>query len=355
MRVTLVCGPCPPGACGVGDYTGCLANALNAIAIETDVLSCGNWRLYNSFSVYRTLLRLNPDIVHIQYPSLGFGTNLGPQAFALLHSCVVTLHEASQAHILRKLALFPFSIRSKHLIFPSECERDFAMRWAPWVSPVSSVIGVPSNIKRAVLQPARMVNEIVYFGLIMPHKGLEEVMRLGELIKVSGLPLRIRIMGTVPARHTWYFEALRSKSSQLPIVWENGLGEEEVAGRLAASAVAYLPYPDGASERRASLKAALINGVAVVTTRGSQTPSDLEGAVSFVHTAEEALVAVSILLKSSEERSRLTGKGIQYASQYTWERIAERHAAVYDRVLVRRGGREVLPFQNASRGASSSL
>ena len=159
----------------------------------------------------------------------------------------------------------------------------------------------------------------------------------------------------VPTKHTWYFEALRSESSQLPIVWENGLGEEEVEGRLAASAVAYLPYPDGASERRASLKAALINGVAVVTTRGPQTPSDLEGAVYFVRTPEEALVAVSMLLKSSEERGRLTGKGIQYARQYTWERIAEQHAAVYDQVLVRRRGREVLPFKNASRGASSSL
>jgi len=333
VRVTLVCGPCPPGACGVGDYTQCLADALNAIAIEAHVLSSGNWRLHNSFLVYRSLRLLNPDLVHIQYPSVGFGTNLGPQAFALLQRCVITLHEARQTRILRKVALFPFSIRSKYIIFPSEFERSFATRWAPWISRISSVVGVPSNIKAAVLPAARAVNEIVHFGLIMPNKGLEEVIKLGALIQASGVPLRIRIIGTVRAKYASYFEALRSKSSHLPIVWENGLDNKQVEDRLAASAVAYLPYPDGASERRASLKAALINGVAVLTTHGPQTPPDLDGSVRFVQTPEQALVAASNLLESQEERGRLTRKGMQYARQYTWERIAEQHSAVYDQVL----------------------
>jgi len=268
---------------------------------------------------------------------------------ALLRSCVITLHETSQAHILRKLALFPFSIRPKCIIFPSEFERRFATRWVPWISGVSSVIAVPSNIEAAVPHPARTINEIVNFGLIMPKKGLDDVMTLGALIQSSGLPLRLRVIGTTPARHRRYFASLRSKASALPIVWEHDLTEEQVADRLASSSVAYLPYPDGASERRASLKAALINGVAVITTRGAHTPTDLEGSVRFCQTPEEALAAARTLLDSAEERARLVKRAVQYVRQYTWEVIAELHSAVYKDVLSRKCSRGT---QNTGVGRS---
>jgi glycosyltransferase involved in cell wall biosynthesis len=189
----------------------------------------------------------------------------------------------------------------------------------------------------------------------MPNKGLEEVIKLGALIQVSGLPLRIRIIGAVPAKHVRYFEVLRSESSHLPIVWETGLDKKEVEDRLAVSAVTYLPYPDGASERRASLKAALINGVAVLTTRGPQTPTDLEGCACFVQTPEQALAAASDLLANPEKRGRLISKGLQYAQQYSWERIAEQHSALYHQLLDGRNVPEGLPVKNAERPASSSF
>jgi glycosyltransferase involved in cell wall biosynthesis len=299
------------------------------------------------------LRSLRPDLVHIQYPTVGFGTNLGPQAVSLLKNCVATLHEASGVHILRKLALFPFSFRARHIIFPSSFERRFALTWAPWISRRSSVIAVPSNIGVAARHRERSLREILHFGLIMPKKGLEEVIKLGALIRESGLPLRVRIIGSVRPEHVRYFAALRSVSSQLPITWENGLDKEQVEDRLAASAVAYLPYPDGASERRATLKAMLVNGVAVVTTRGPQTPPDLEGCARFVHSPEQALVAASDLLKSREDRGRLTSSGAQYAGRYTWGRIAEQHAAVYDQVLAGRHGRALLPVKSAAQGTSS--
>jgi len=198
------------------------------------------------------------------------------------------------------------------------------------------------------------MDEILHFGLIMPDKGLEEVIRLGTLIRLARVPLRIRIIGTVRKEHACYFEALRTESSHLPVVWENGLNKEQVEARLAASAIAYLPYPDGASERRATLKAALINGVAVITTRGAQTPFDLQDSVCFVRTAEEALVAALNLLQSPEKRDKLTTKGMQYVRQYTWERIAEQHSALYDE-MVGLGHREVLPVENIERSSSTAF
>ena len=191
MKAALLCGPCPPGACGVGDYTICLARALNQKGVEAHVISTGR-----SGTLLGAVRRFEDpgtkfDILHIQYPTVGFGGALIPQGLALRQRCVVTVHEVSRAHILRKLALLPFGIRPRRLIFTSECERQFAMKWVPWISRVSCVIPVPSNISAFEGQSDRSLDEILYFGLIMPKKGLENVIALAGLIKASGLSFRM--------------------------------------------------------------------------------------------------------------------------------------------------------------------
>lgn len=337
MRVALLCGSCPEGVCGVGDYTVRLAGSLNAIGIEAFVINTGNGRLRDVFDSDRHLQSLKPDIVHIQYPTLGFGSRLGAQGQSLLRRCVVTVHEVSQARLLRKIALLPFAVRPKHIIFTSEYERHFGLRWAPWLCQQSSVIPVPSNIKEALRAPTRNAKEIVHFGLVMPRKGIENVIRLANLLHAKDSALRIRIVGTSPPKHVRYFERLHATTAGLPILWDCGLDEDQVAQRLASSSVAYLPYPDGASERRTSLKAALINRVAVITTKGPQTPIGLEKVVRICETPEQALAVAIMLLENPNERSELADKGLAYARQFSWQRTAQLHSSIYQEVLFQRG------------------
>ena len=340
MKAALLCGPCPPGACGIGDYTVCLARALNQKGVQAHVISSGNWNLLGVIKREAGSGGANFDVLHIQYPTVGFGWALTPQGLALLQRCVVTIHEASRAHILRKLALLPFSIRPKQLIFTSEHERQFAIKWIPWISEVSCVIPITSNII-AVEEPSnRSLDEILYFGLIMPRKGLESVIALGELLKASGLSFRIRIMGSSPPKYAAYFEELKSKASTLPIIWDHDLSEHEVAKRLASSSIAYLPYPDGVSERRATFKAALLNGVTVITTRGQHTPSSFGEIVSFCANPKEALAAAQFLSENPAQRAKLADRAGTYARQFTWDSIAEAHLALYQRILSAECSRE---------------
>ena len=147
MKVALLCGPCPARECGVGDYTVCLADALNQRGVEAHVISSDKWNVLGAIKNLEASGAPKFDVLHVQYPTVGFGRALVPQVLALLHGCVVTIHEASQAHILRKLSLLPFSVRAKRLVFTSEYERQFATRWAPWISQVSCVIPITSNIR----------------------------------------------------------------------------------------------------------------------------------------------------------------------------------------------------------------
>jgi glycosyltransferase involved in cell wall biosynthesis len=346
VKIALVIGPCPPGVCGVGDYTTCLSNALKASGAEIHVITSGDWNLLGVFKLSRRLREQKFDIVHIEYPTVGFGTKLNPQGLSLLQRCVVTIHEASQRHILRKLALFPFAVRPEHIIFTNRFERRFARRWAPWIARASSVIPVGSNIAVSAGEGPRTLNEIVYFGLIIPGKGLEEVLELGNRIRSAGLPLVVRIIGRVPLKYAAYCEELRLKTEGLPIVWDHDLSEEETAKRLAGSTIAYLPYPDGASERRATLKAALLSGLAVITTRGPHTPRNLGGVVRFCQSPEEALAAIRCLVESPEETSRMAAKAVQYGQRYSWERIAKLHLRVYDSVMSKRSSHSTIQTED---------
>jgi len=249
-------------------------------------------------------------------------------------------------HTFSESSLFSLSIRPKRLIFPSQFERQFALRWVPWISRASCIIPVPSNIGAFQRPSNRSYDEILYFGLIMPKKGLEAVLALAGLIKSAGLSFRMRIMGSCPPKHAAYFEKLKSKTSTLPIVWETGLGEQQVAERLASSSIAYLPYPDGVSERRASFKAALLNGVTVITTRGQHTPASLEGLVSFCATPEEALAAIRFLSANAQQSASLSDKAYRYARQFTWDAVAETHVALYRDILGAESSRERIPLMS---------
>jgi glycosyltransferase involved in cell wall biosynthesis len=339
MRIAFVTGLCPTGECGVGDYTRRLAHALRSLGVQAELVSDGSWGLRGAGKAIKSLDKLEPDIVHIQYPTAGFGYRLGPQMFAMRRKSVITIHEASQSHILRKLSLYPFMARAQHLVFTSQYERQFASKWAPWIARLSSVIPIGSNIKAMPGGGNRRGQEIAYFGLIMPGKGLEEILELAKLIQRAGCALSIRIIGKAHSKHESYFERLRLQSRGLPVIWESDLNDEEVATRLASCAIAYLPFPDGASERRASLKAMLASGVGVVTTRGVHTPRDLEDIVKFSENVEDAYRIIRMLAEDTSERERLGRKAVEYMRQFGWDRIAALHLEVYKRVVKTQGFR----------------
>lgn len=324
-------GRCPPGECGVGDYTGCLRDALLARGIEASLIVSDDWRAFSAWKVRETLRSY--DLVHIQYPTLGFGYKLGPQALSLLQSCVVTIHEASQRRILRKLSVLPLLVRAKHVIFTSEFEKKYVTGRLPWIAARSSVAPVPSNIRVFPGERPRIANEVVYFGLILPRKELEDVVELSRLIQSERLAWNVRVIGRLRPEHTEYFQKMKAETAALPIVWDLNGSEEQVAERLASSVVAYLPFPDGASERRGSLKAALTNGVAVVTRAGAHTPEAMKTFLTFAGTPREAIGAIRFLAQNPIERARLARNAADYLQQCTWERVAELHAAIYRRLL----------------------
>jgi glycosyltransferase involved in cell wall biosynthesis len=239
---------------------------------------------------------------------------------------VVTLHEVSQAHILRRLALYPFSIRSKHIIFTTEYERRYASTRAPWISGRCTIIPIGTNIA-VVDKPKIMdIKDVIYFGLIRPQKGLEDILDLASLIKESGAHLAIRIIGKPHPKCIDYYHLLR-KRFELP--------DAAVADLLSRAAVAYMPFPDGASERRSSLMTLLANGIATITTKSPTTPSELDSVVKYAANPGQALQVAISLIDDTTVLLDMSAHARGYAGKFTWEFIAARHMDVYRKLLER--------------------
>ncbi len=352
VKVLLVSGTLPPHVCGVGDYTGRLTGALSDEGLDVEVLTTSGpvtavqsgvrirarvdgWTPLHVREVAREIRAVNPDLVHLQYPTVEYGAGLLPQMLvSIRRPFAVTIHEASIAHVLRKVSLYPFLMLADRVISTTRFEANFMSRMYPPVRDRLSVIPVGSNVPAAATHTRD--RSIVYFGLIAPNKGLEDFLRLAELAQKAGASWRFTVIGQTQPRRLAYAEGLRNASHHLSIEWLPGLPDWEVADRLARAGAVYLPFPDGASLRRGSLVAALVNGAPVITMRGPATPKDIaedEHIVAFAGSPESAFERAGKILSDSTLADELSWGARRYGGNFSWPGIAERHVKLYEEML----------------------
>jgi glycosyltransferase involved in cell wall biosynthesis len=329
LKVDLVTGSYPPEVCGIGHYTYRLAQSLRAAGADVEVLAGPGWGTRRIFTIAGNLGLRKSDLLHIQYPSEGFGWSVAPQIVSLLRPSIVTIHELSRVGFLRKLSIVPFLIAARRLIFTSTFELAFASRRMPWIKKKSTVIEIGSNIPVPADRGRRKLDEIIYFGLIVPNKGIEEVLHLASLLQQKAPGLRVRIVGATVPRFSDYASSLRELSRDLPVELEFDMNDEATGRRLSESAVAYLPFPQGATIGRGSVKALLTCGTAVITTRGPQTTAPLAETVLFASDAEEALKLSLELLRDPGRLERISAASVEYSRTFGWEKIAAEHLEVY--------------------------
>jgi glycosyltransferase involved in cell wall biosynthesis len=332
----------------VGDYARRLASALSSQTVSVLVFTTiapakdpdlgldirpvvRRWNFAGLPNLLRQINAASPDIVHLQYPTIAYGAGLLPQLLVLTRRpFIVTIHEASFSRILRRLALYPFLVFADRVVATTSFEADYLRRMYPPVRRRLSVIRIGSNIPPAP-ERARDDNVVVYFGLIAPQRGIEDFLRLARLAHDRGEGWEFRIIGRVPRKGQPYADALLEASEDLPLSWLLDLSEDEVADQLAGASAAYLPFPDGASSRRGSLAAALVNGLPTVTTHGAATPRELVDGetVMFTDSAEEALGRIRVIFSDGQLSQTLSSGARRYGERLSWERIAGQHAALY--------------------------
>lgn len=349
--------------CGVGDYSLNLAKALIAepelhVGILTstpardaeqiariDVFPViKKWSFFEILKVIKNIRNWSPDIVHIQYPTQGYGNGFLPWilpliAFLMGKKVVQTWHEGYSRRTAPKL--FLKSIVPSGLVFVRpQYEENLhpQLRWAlrgkrtEFIPNASAIPRIhPGEHEKNEIRGIYLKKQnrlIVFFGFVYPHKGVEFLFEIAD----SAVD-QIVIAGEVDENSEYCQEILRraSTAAWLGKVTITGfLDSIDVAALLTVADAVILPFRLGGGEWNTSIHGAVLNGTHVITTSLTKNGYD-----------EKCNVYYAKVDDIQEMKSALTnyaGVKRKYSSDIDrdeWTGIAKRHRLLYENMLTK--------------------
>jgi glycosyltransferase involved in cell wall biosynthesis len=360
MRILLISGSLPPMKCGVGDYTGRLAQALNrqkdtSVAVLTDVAAtplpsdfdfevfpiADGWRMGDFVRISKLVRRWRPDVVHIQYPTQGYGRRylpwLLPTVFSMVNVPIVqTWHEY---HMERNRRNFLNAALSGGLIAVRPDYKATMPSWYRWLIRRKKFGFIPnaSAIQRIqlsgeeklaiqsrfALPPTRLV---VYFGFAYPPKRLELLFEIADpsqhhLVLICDLNSKDEYHKTIldrVSRDPWIGKA--TVTGFLPA--------DEVGRILAAADAVVMPFRDGGGIWNTSIHAAVAQGTFVLTTAREQHGHDSSRNVYYARPDDVADMGCALRTYIGSKSPEIDEDPVS-----EWEAIAGAHRAFYSSVL----------------------
>jgi glycosyltransferase involved in cell wall biosynthesis len=356
MRLLLITGTFPPGRCGVGDYVSNLAQGLaDSQHIQVAVLTqrqphgisassvevlgeAVSWRLRELPRLVRRIRAWNPDLVHIHWPSQGFGWRIGPALLpaickVLRLRVVQTWHEpwpigdfarfvlqrrATDGLIFVRPNFMDLMPRSLLSLMPP-CPRRVV--GSAGALPVSSL----SDENRARLRERYLNGRqklVVFFGFVHPAKGVEQLLAIADphshTLVIAGAILDAA-----------YHERLQGLAQATGwgghILYTGYLQKEEAADLLRAADAVVLPFLAGGGDWNTSIHGALAQGTLVITTSSQPRGDD---PVRNLYTAR-----ISDTPDMKRALHELAGRRVSVPAQNGWTDIARVHAEFYGEVL----------------------
>ncbi len=368
QHVCLISGAYPPTHCGVGDYTACLAQALQRQGVKVSVITSGTSmspEVISGVTVYRSvaswgwsglqacerlLRQCAPDTVHLQYPGLGFERGATP-TFLLSYlawrmpSCRrgITLHEYAMFTWRGKARLWPALTDAHAVVCTNHADRRALRRFARHVQPVrviplGSAIN-PDDVPPDVF-PAPTPGEQtwVHFGSVMPNKGWDVLLRAWALWQTLRPANILDVFAELdPDKYATHreVESLRHTLGLASrVVFRGYLPAAEIHAALrVSSGLAVLPFTEGARLNRSSLVALLNAGLAVVSTGPSAPLEGLRHGETVWYVApgdpKALLAGLAQVAQDAELAQRLQAGARRVAGRFAWTRIAGQHVKLY--------------------------
>lgn len=371
-KVLMVLGSLPPMKCGVGDSMVMLAQHIQTMGVSTSILTSedadvvpgvdthrfmDSWSIWNLNKFLKKVLDLKPDIVHIQFPSLGYRLGLLPYFipfFLWLNEVPViqTWHEPPvkspfAVSTSQRIKRFIFSLR----YIPNFLSRDILVEvqlgalqelrsfFRPLLSRKTiEYIPVASNISKspcdseqlAVVRERYLVNGdkrklVVYFGFPFPHKGIEQIFEIA-----TPKDHYVVLIATLDKDNSYQ----RSLSLYLDGLegWEDSytvtgfLHETKVADLLCAADVVILPFRTEVTPRNGSFLAARLQGTPILTTSKSRVGFDQNENVHYCSPEDiiQMKDSLQLLLDQNVPKKPLDTIG--------WKDIARHHVDLYFKI-----------------------
>lgn len=333
FKILLITGSFPPDHCGVGDYTAkILSHLQKSKEFEVLLFHKSNWKLNKFFKYIKEFYSAKANVYHFQYPTEGYGYSFLPLllvAGLFLKKTVITVHEISSRNRLAYIYTQVLIFFASKVAVANILEYRHACRFVLNKKKIV-IIPIGSNISKSDLNihfQDRNI-DLAYFGHIRPIKGIESFL---EAVSKLNSKFKIKIIGQVLEKYLSFFEYVKSQCQKLDIELLLNKDESEVASILSNVKIIYLPFPDGISNRRGTLLAAIENGCTIVSTKSQMEEFNafFDKYCYLVESNEEAALIIENLLSEKIFPKELTE--IKY--EFSWKKIVDEHLRLYKNLI----------------------
>lgn len=305
--------------CGIYDYT---INVINEAQKKHDNID-GVVITPSLVFWLKLLVKCNNDIIVMQYPALVYRSSFFPAIYALFSkylggNLITVLHENSEASRLRKIINKIILHSSNKIIVTNKVEYDYLPEGR--IKDKADIISIGSNTVGISPLPESkpLNNRVVFFGLVRKDKGIEEFIELIDSDRQKEFEY-IFVGGTTevdPVYTSKVIDVLNARDVELHLNKELNI----VHHILCSCTYSYLIYPDGASERRGSLLAALKAGCIIFSNDDRQTSEIIRQVINYPSLAEMRKIhKLSVSVKRN-----LIGKSLTVNELYSWDEIAKK-------------------------------
>jgi glycosyltransferase involved in cell wall biosynthesis len=365
-RVLMICGDFPPFVSGVGDYADKLAAAMQAQGADITLLTSksvdpgdqsrsfhvlrtvDNWSMSNRKAIIDECCR-GYDLIQLQYPCVSYGRspliNLLPSMLRLRRDSaptIITIHDFRVMRHRWRARVAPMLWSVDGLIHVDERDWPFIRTWGVGDGRPRAHIPIAANAQpvpvtaalreqwRAELGFALNETVVAFFGILYPHKGLNELVGAVQDLRQRKRAVRLMVLGDFD-READYRPGMERLLSDPAVKWVRGAPLDQISRCLHAADFAALPFHTGASTNRGSLLSTLAHGLPTITTNGPCTPPDFgkHFDVLLVPVNDRAALGSSIelLMNDSSLAQRLRSSAL--ARHRSWDAVARETLAFY--------------------------
>lgn len=341
--------------CGIGQYTEHLGRQLSEQQLnvqvyrkdgpDDEVFKSYPYRSFRTwqhriapFFLRQAIRNQEADLWHADYVS-----SFDALACARVGKrSIVTVHDAIPFHYPGNFIDFRFyknqlkkAIKqAKFLVTVSETARlDLIQQTG--VNP-SKVVSIPNGINVSEFQPKGKPQDNEVFtirylgGLGAPHKNVAMLLYMAQLLEQEGIEFKLELGGYLPDQH--YLRDLAEELNVKNVAFPGFIPDEEKANFLASADLFVFPsLMEGFGFPPMEAMAA---GTAVLASNIPVFEELIGDAALLVDpTAEWFARGVKDIMKSRTLAEDLAMMGQEQVKKYTWEKVAKRTEALYQRAL----------------------
>lgn len=383
IKICIISGDFPPTKGGLADYTKYLFDKLeeilgrnNVFLITTSSNFCefsvknknilniiDRWNFGGVVKIVKVIKKLNPDIVHIQYPTDNYGYNPGInflpfflRFLGLNLSIVSTIHEFDNRSMLGKIRLsINILFSTKTIIVSQAYEKSilnflflfkFLLKNKIKYIPVGSNVLVDVNaISKKEIDRIRKklgVNKkdiiLCNFGIVRSGKGIEFLIEtFNELIKEGHNNLKLLFIGECKDNFYQQFKKIIEVYELKNYIYLTGYCSSlEASKYLLLSDICVLPFEDGITAKRGSFFAPFFYGIPIITTKSKFVPEGLidhKNVILITYGSKEELKRYILELINDNTLRKRMSQNIKKALYYfSWDTIALQTISLYKQI-----------------------